>query len=435
MVPGQRGAEGRDRVVEAVAVQGDDVRVAFADDRDLRLHDAALGQVEAVERPPLDEDLALRTVEILRLVLGGDLPGAERDGLSELVADREDQAVSEPVDRRAARGGADQSDPLEHLPVRQRLAVGGVAEAGGLLDAIDQRRPGVRRVAETERLREFGGDSAILEDLPGLRARLRLPQLPLEETIGETVRAADLRAKRRAVVVAPSTAVELDARPIGEELQHLGKLQAVMTHEEVDRVAARRAGVAEVLLLQRIDVEGGTRIVVERTEPDVLDALRLERKILRHERHQVGGLEYAVAVGLERGGRQGRDRGRGRRRREEGDGSGQETSDAEIDRWRNGPRPGAGADGVTGGPWPRPQRSTPSRGPRGQGASNLVRLRTSIRMGGVAQRVAERHLSRSGRTRGISGTTRCPLKSGGVCPGEGWRGALGTKKNSANVRL
>jgi hypothetical protein len=66
--------------------------------------------------------------------------------------------------------------------------------------------------------------------------------------------------------------------------------------EEVDRVAMGAAGEAVIEALPGHDVHRGLRVLVERAQPHELVTLGVESYLLRHQRHDVRGIEDAVSV-------------------------------------------------------------------------------------------------------------------------------------------
>ena len=115
------------------------------------------------------------------------------------------------------------------------------------------------------------------------------------------------------------TADEL--RQFIERLERLEELHAMEIDEEVDGVAVGAAGEAVVEALPRHHVHRGLRILVERTQPDELVPLGVESHLLRHQRHDVRGIEDAVSVVGSGGCGQGReDPGRGAWRKPRGRG-------------------------------------------------------------------------------------------------------------------
>ena len=109
---GQGRAQRGDDVVEAGLVGHERVGIALDDDRLAALADGALGLVDQVQGPALVEERGARGVEVLRSVVArvrtlgrlagrDEVPAAQADGATGLVADREDDPFAEPVVRAA----------------------------------------------------------------------------------------------------------------------------------------------------------------------------------------------------------------------------------------------------------------------------------------------------------------------------------------------
>ena len=110
------------------------------------------------------EDVALGAIQVLRLVLRIDLSGAESDGSAELVADREDQAISKRVDHGSSLRRADESGGLEDLQIRDLVTIDHRAIPTEGLDAINQGAPSIRCHSQSEFLRRLAVNSSFLKD-------------------------------------------------------------------------------------------------------------------------------------------------------------------------------------------------------------------------------------------------------------------------------
>ena len=105
------GAERRDRVLDAVLREGDDVHVAFDDDHLAGVADGVSREIEAVELASLGEDRRFRRIEVLGLA-AADHPAAEPDHAAAAVMDREHDAIPEAVVALVAVAGDDETRPL-----------------------------------------------------------------------------------------------------------------------------------------------------------------------------------------------------------------------------------------------------------------------------------------------------------------------------------
>ena len=295
----QRGAEGGDRVGHARLVACDDVGIALADDRGAGVDDRLLRQVDAVEPAALVEDAALRAVEVLGLVLGVDLPGAEGDGRTHLVADREDDPVAEAVDWPLSPV-ADESRGAEHLERRHGVvALRAGAVLAQALEVAHERVPPGGRGAEAEALLHGLGDAACGDRGAGGGASLGMRERLAEPRGGNGVGAHEGASRAARALVGPRLA-ELDARALRQRAQRVDELHLVVVHHEVDGVPGGAAGEALVEARALVGDHGHRRrsVVVEGAQPDVLAALGLQLHVLADERRQVGGVEHEVPVGL-----------------------------------------------------------------------------------------------------------------------------------------
>ena len=324
---GERGAQGGDHVGGARLVAGDHVRVALDHHGGAGLQDGLFGEVQPVERPLLVEDVALGGVEVLGVVLVAELPAAEGDGPAQGVADREDEPVPEHVEApalggvRAAPGG--EVDRVAFAPVAGADQAGGGEGLRVPALAPDHRLqavPAVRGHADAEAFDGLRGDAPGLQGRPaggpvgavaehgleeGLGLGARLGQPPPRGLLGRCPRprvpvgtarggAGPKRAHPAAGPGLPGG--ELDAGPLGEELQRFDELQPVEAHHEVEGGPARPAREALEDLLRGRDPHRRLPVVVEGAEPDELTPRRPQRHVLAHERDQVGRRQHLFSV-------------------------------------------------------------------------------------------------------------------------------------------
>ena len=90
LVPGERGAQRSDDVLDAGEHQAEHVEVSLDQDDRLLFPDRRLRLVQVVELLPLVEDRRLRRVEVLRLA-GDEEPAAEPHGAPAEIVNREQQ--------------------------------------------------------------------------------------------------------------------------------------------------------------------------------------------------------------------------------------------------------------------------------------------------------------------------------------------------------
>src|SRR5690606_34877656 len=89
---------------------------------------------------------------------------------------------------------------------------------------------------------------------------------------------------------------QLDAGPIGEELQRLAEIHLEVVDGEVDGVAPGAAGKAVVDLLRGDDVHRGLVVVVEGADADELAPFGAELHMLADKADEVRRVEHALAV-------------------------------------------------------------------------------------------------------------------------------------------
>jgi len=174
----------------------------------------------------------------------------------------------------------------EHHPVAELVVDAAGVIAREQADLLQQRQPplvgtegglqafpAIRCVADAEAGAGFRVDAALVQVGPGLGAAL---QLLLEEAGGGLQGGIELAAL--AVLVAGAgVARHLQAGALGQLLDRVEELEAVVVHQEADRGAVRAAAEAVVELLGRRDGERRRALVVEGTARGVLPALPLQR--------------------------------------------------------------------------------------------------------------------------------------------------------------
>src|SRR5262249_41532274 len=130
----------RHDVADAGHEAGDEVKLAFAHNRKLRLKYGTLGFIEAEKDFAFLEDVRLRGVDILgRFLVAAEHASAEGNHAPLLIADREDEPASKPIVVSTAFFLNDQASLLDEREV--------ITLAPGQIDCVI---PSVRRVAESK---------------------------------------------------------------------------------------------------------------------------------------------------------------------------------------------------------------------------------------------------------------------------------------------
>src|SRR5579883_251213 len=304
---GQRRAERRHSRREAGAVQRDDIHIAFGDDRRGRLLRGLARRRPAVKDAPLLEERRVRRIEVFGLPVAENAP-AESDDAAAAVADREDDAVAEPVVAgapviRPPQQAAFDQERLRHAGERALQPVArvvGEAEA----EAPD------RRLVE-----------AALAQIGERAGAARRPELLLEEAAGRRHRRLQIDLALRPRHFLRRGARHFEPRFGGELLDRLAEAEPAALHDEADDVAMRAAAEAMEEALVLDDVEGGRLLLVEGAEADeVAAALRQPDPTPDHL-----GERRARAQLVEEGGREGHDYANGKPSPASGRGQGEGT--------------------------------------------------------------------------------------------------------------
>ena len=159
-------------------------------------------------------------------------------------------------------------------------------------------RPG--REPEPELLRDLLTETAAREVLAHRRARVGVPQVPLEEhrrlleRLVETVAMllGALRRRRGLLVL------ELHPEPVGQPLDRADEVEALGLAHEGDHVALRAAAEAVVELVDRVDREAGRALVVERAAARVPGAALAQSGALRDDLDDVGRRDRVANRGV-----------------------------------------------------------------------------------------------------------------------------------------
>jgi hypothetical protein len=255
---GQRGAHRADRLGDPRLPQRDHIGVALDQHQPPRPRRGRTREVGAVDERALVEQLRLGRVEVLGLVARRQRPRAEAEHVPLDVGEREHDPPAEAVDQARSLPPPHREPGGEQL----RLGVAGAPRRGH--DAV----PRARREADTE-LAQHVLLEAALGQVGARRSRLgRLPQHAHE------VRGGALEQRQQPLALAAplglarvlGLTLELDARPLGQQLERTREVKPLGLHREAEDIAARAAAEAVVELLDRLDAERRRALVMERAQ-------------------------------------------------------------------------------------------------------------------------------------------------------------------------
>ncbi len=259
VIHAERRATRRDGIVDAREVRGHDVGVALDDDSASLARDRLLREVQPVQDVGLLVDRRLARVEVLRLdaVVFEDAARAEADGVARDVADRPDDAATEPVVEAPRR--------LTDEPGSRHLL--GAETLGAQVRR--QRVAGAWREADAEVLRGLAVETLGAQEIPPGAGRRVAKQRLGVELLRHAVRLDEPHAPPRRLTVGPLALLVTQHHPglRGEALDGLGERQVLGLHDERDDVT--RLTAPETV----IDTDGGTHgearrlLVVERAQP------------------------------------------------------------------------------------------------------------------------------------------------------------------------
>lgn len=291
MTGGQRGAERAQRIVEPGLMACDDVGVALGDDGGAGTANGGGGLEEAVERGTFIEESGFGAVEVFGIVLFLKAPAAEGDDATDLIVDREDQAISQDVvDAGVLFACLHEAAGDEEL----------LAQAGGT-GFEGEGIPPVGRGAEVEAFDHIGMDAAFGDDVPGLAADLGVRQDAAIERRREGV-GIDHGASVDGVcaigggVAAGAVGGECDARAFGEVFEGFAGVHLVELAHEGEDIAAGAADEAMEDLFGRDDAHGGVVVVVEGAEADVFAAFGPEADVFADNADDVTGVANAIPI-------------------------------------------------------------------------------------------------------------------------------------------
>ena len=219
------GAQRGDGAGEPVLMAHEAVDVAFHEERPILRLDRGAREVGGVEQVALGVERRLRRVEILRLLVA-ERAAAEGDDPALQVADREEQAPAEAI----VRPGA--------VLARDREAGGDEDLLGDLLRAHEA--PGA---CPSPRGRSRGRSAGRSR---GRCRAARDRRAPARRTASRALRVEARRELHRPEQLLPARIAALaalvwqrDAGRPGERADGLGEREAILAHQEAERVAAR----------------------------------------------------------------------------------------------------------------------------------------------------------------------------------------------------
>ena len=257
------GAEGRDRVAQALLGQGDHVHITLNHDDFVEVAVVLARFEQAVEFLALVKHRGLRRVQVLGLVVP-EYTAAEGDDAATAVADREHHAVAEAVIALAGLGVFHQQAGIDH----------GLLLEGVAAQVFIQIVPARRSEAETEVPSDFAGEAAAFEVVDsGLALRMALECLAVK--IGGS---GKQRVQRRIgglpgfVRAATFFAGHFHSCGFSQVLDSLGEVQVVVVHQETQGIPSRPATEAVIELLVGADAEGWGFFFMERAAGGVVFA-------------------------------------------------------------------------------------------------------------------------------------------------------------------
>ena len=271
LFPGERGTAAGNGVLHAGGVSGDDVEVALDDHRGVLAYDRCAREIEAEDRRRLVVRGQVGAVQVLRL---GVAQGAssESEHVPALVADREYEAIPEPVTGPAAARGVDE-------PCLDQLVDGGAGLAGHVPGEGVLRGAAGGGEADPELAGKRLPDFAITEQVaPGLAGGGR-PQHVLVIRLRLGVELDGSAPAPAGAAGGARTALEFDTGPVGEHLEGLPEVDALDLLDEFEEIPALVTAVAVPDLALRADRERRRLLGVEGTEPRQLPSRTVERDV------------------------------------------------------------------------------------------------------------------------------------------------------------
>ena len=277
------GAQRGHGVAKAPLRERDHVHVALGHQRIALVAQSGAPLEQAVQLAPLAENGGLGRVEVLGLALVQH-PSAEADDLALRVADREHDAVAEPVvslafGLRLIGLVGDHQTRFD----QQRVVV--AREGAG------QAPPAVGGIAQAEAGGDLAGQAAALEVGHGARRFLEL-LLPVLAGLGEHIGEQHLLGLDLLLALAffgPHVVVgHLHALHLREVLDRVDEAQATVLHQEAHGVAMHPAAETVVGLAGRADDERRRLLAVEGAQALEVDPGLLQRDVAAHDIGDVG---------------------------------------------------------------------------------------------------------------------------------------------------
>ncbi|MPM55420.1 hypothetical protein SDC9_102217 [bioreactor metagenome] len=255
-------AQRRHRVTDAVLGQGDDVHVAFGDDRRVGGAHGLARLRQAEQFAAFFEKRGFRRVQVFRFALVDDA-AAEGDDVALGVDDGDHQAVAEAVVTAAGVIVDDQAGQLQGVAVvigEDRLQV----------------LPAVRGVADAEAGGGLAGQAAALAVVDGARRLAQLFLVPGGGAAHDLDQIAGVAAAVRGVAAVVGDGHAGARRQFAHGVD---ETHALVFHDETDGGAVGAAAEAVVELLARADRERRRLFVVEGAAGGVIGARLLQRYV------------------------------------------------------------------------------------------------------------------------------------------------------------
>ena len=238
-------------------VQGQHVGVALHYVYPALLRGVLAGAVDAEQRAALAVNGALGGVHVLGLLVVAHRARAEAEHPPAGVPQREHDPRAEAVVEAAPPALAQ----ARRLDLRLREPRPPRAQQHAV--------PGAGRKSHAELLQHLAPEATALEVGAGPRRLAGVPQVPAVEGGRLREQLDQPLALAPALVVAPAGVVlQLDSVAVGELLDGVAEVEALLLLQEREDVAARLAAEAVVELLDRVDRERRRALVVERAQPE-----------------------------------------------------------------------------------------------------------------------------------------------------------------------
>src|ERR1700722_18027345 len=283
---GQCRSRRRDNVLHARHETSDEIKLAFANDRGLRIGQRALGFIEAEENFALGEYGCFRRIDVFgRFGFRVKHASAEPDNAPLLVTDRKNQTSAKTVVVTGRTIFAQDQAALLHQREVMAFAFG----------PIDGVVPQVRRVTEPEKFDGFGGNTAggkvIARGLgrgfagQGVSPALRDLLVDLQQPV-----------LNMAALLLGGIVVHLqrDFGALSQPPHSIRKFDVLVFLDECENIAAFVAAEAMENLLLRIDVETRGLFLVKRAQRSEVRPGALQRDIGANDIHDVAGRTYLL---------------------------------------------------------------------------------------------------------------------------------------------